>query len=257
MNIVLNYCDIGKETLDYISDSTPYKQGLYSPGKHIPILPPEHFHSDKDVDYALLGAWNHAKEILGKEKEFVQGGGRFIVHYPQARIINPEEFKENENKNNQTIQNLTFGKIPEIETKKLKVFANEQGYLFETLRIDDEIFKGKFGQNLVSVVYPGIIKGLHLHEKQTDYTCCIKGNLKYIAAKQNSDGTSTIQQMVIGEKNPIMIMCPPGIWHGYTPVGNQEAVILHTMDITYNPSDDDTQRKEPFAFGDVWTPKHG
>ncbi|MAH49333.1 hypothetical protein CMI37_26135 [Candidatus Pacearchaeota archaeon] len=256
--IVLNYCDIGKETLDYISDSTPFKQGLYSPGKHIPIVSPEHFHQDNQADYALLSAWNHAKEIVGKEKEFIERGGQFIVHYPEARILDPKEFEETETENkSEDIEKIQSEKINEIQIKPLKIFANDQGYLFETLRADDEIYNGQFGQNLVSTVYPGIIKGFHLHEKQTDYTTCIKGNLKYIAVKPNQDGTATFQTFVIGEKNPAMIKCPPGIWHGYTPVGNKEAMVLHTLDKTFNPQDDDTQRKDPFEFGDVWTPKHG
>lgn len=234
--IVLNYCDIGKEVLDYISDSTPYKQGLYSPGKHIPIVSPESFHQDKNVDYVLLGAWNHAKEIISKEKEFLARGGKFIVHYPRARIL--EEDKK------------------EIQIKNLKIFANDQGYLFETLRNDDELFDGKFGQTLISVIYPGVIKGLHKHEKQTDYTTCIKGNIKYVTIKEKSDGTKEIKTFIIGERNPILVKTPPGIWHGYTPLSNEEAVILHLEDEVYNPKEDDTQRKDPFEFGDLWSVKN-
>ena len=85
--IVQNYCNIGPEILDYISDSTPAKQGLYTPGKHIPIVSPEVFHNDKTVDYALLGAWNHAKEIMSKEKEFLARGGRFITHLPTPTVL--------------------------------------------------------------------------------------------------------------------------------------------------------------------------
>ncbi len=247
---ILNYCDIGKETLDYISDNTPYKQGLYSPGKHILIVSPEYFHQDKKVDYALLGAWNHEKEIMAKEQDFLARGGRFIVHYPEARILGPKELEDGDAKIGQ-------GKIQEIKIKPLKIFANDQGYLFETIRADDEIFDNKFGQNMISTVYPGVIKGLHLHQKQTDYTTCVKGNLKYIAIKENQNKTPTIQTFILGEKNPILIKCPPGIWHGYTPIGNQEALILHTMDKTFDPADDDTQRKDPFAFGDVWSVRNG
>jgi len=86
--IVLNYCNIGTEIIDYIADSTPEKQGKFSPGKHIPIVAPEVFRKDK-ADFALLGAWNHAREIMGKEKEFLARGGRFIVHTPKARILEP------------------------------------------------------------------------------------------------------------------------------------------------------------------------
>ena len=156
--IVLNYCDIGKETLDYISDSTPFKQGLYSPGKHIPIVSPEVFHEDKNVNYTLLGAWNHAKEIMAKEQDFLNRGGRFIVHYPKARIL---EVHDSDVKTSESHADTTQSSelIPGIEAKKLKVFSNDQGYLFETLRNDDPFFEGVFGQVLISEVYPGVIKG--------------------------------------------------------------------------------------------------
>jgi len=85
--IVQNYCGIGPDVLDYISDSTPAKQGLYTPGKHIPVVSPDIFHNDKTVDYALLGAWNHAREIIGKEHDFLRRGGKFITHLPNPRIL--------------------------------------------------------------------------------------------------------------------------------------------------------------------------
>jgi len=85
--IVQNYCGIGPDILDYISDSTPMKQGLYTPGEHIPIVSPEIFHQDDGVDYALLGAWNHAREIMGKEQDFLRRGGKFITHLPTPRIL--------------------------------------------------------------------------------------------------------------------------------------------------------------------------
>ncbi len=239
--IVMNYCNIGKEVIDYIADSTPYKQGLYNPGKHIPIVSPEYFQQDKNVDYALLSAWNHAEGIMEKEKDFLEKGGKFIVHYPKARILESKEFKK---------------KTADIEIKNLKIFANDQGYLFETLRNDDKIFDGKFGQVLISVIYPGVIKGLHLHERQTDYTICIKGDAKYIAIKEKDDGTKEIKTFIIGERNPILVKTPPGIWHGYTPLSNKEIVMLHVEDKAYNPNDDDTKRKDPFEFGDVWSVKN-
>src|SRR3989344_2137841 len=270
--IIQNYCNVGREILDYISDSTPYKQGLLSPGKHIPIVSPEHFHNDKNVDYALLAAWNHAAEIMKKETDFLARGGRFIVHYPKARILEPEftggdnvikQYAQIEQSINSTTANSnTFiNNLPsevkntfsDIRIKPLKLFSDEQGYLFETLRQDDELFDGKFGQVLVSVLYPGVIKGLHRHSKQTDYTTCIKGNIKYVVAKEKGDGTAHIKVLTIGEKNPIMIKTPPGYWHGYTALANERATVLHTMDKTFDVKNPDTDEKDPFAFGDPWT----
>lgn len=83
---VFTYCNIGPEILDYISDSTPDKQGKYSPGKHIPIVSPDKFHEDQP-EYALLLAWNHEKEILEKEEEYRKKGGKFILFNPEVRIV--------------------------------------------------------------------------------------------------------------------------------------------------------------------------
>ena len=139
-----------------------------------------------------------------------------------------------------------------IEIKELKSFFDNDGELFETLRADDSLYDGKFGQNLVSIVKPGVIKGLHLHHRQIEYTTCIKGNILYVAITEIPDSQPVIQKFAMGEKNRILIKTPPGIWHGYTPLNNQEAVILYTMNQAYNPKDTDTEEKDPFAFGDVW-----
>ena len=80
-NILLNYCGIGPETLDYIVDATPSKQGLYSPGVRIPVVSPERFVSDPP-NYALMLAWNYKNEILEKETNYQMKGGRFIIPVP-------------------------------------------------------------------------------------------------------------------------------------------------------------------------------
>ncbi len=248
--IVMNYCNIGAREIEYISDSTPYKQGKLSPGKHIPVVSPEKFHEDKSVDYALLSAWNHAGEIMEKEKEFIERGGRFIVHLPFPHIVEKNEFSNLREKEKGNVEGFEG-----VVIKKLNVFANDQGYLYETLRADDSLFDGEFGQGIVSVLYPGTIKGLHKHSKQTDYTTCVKGNIKYVLAKENIDGSASIKTFAIGENNHIMIKVPPGYWHGYMPLGNEEAIVVHIMDTLYNPKDDDTDRKDAYAFGDVWSVK--
>lgn len=83
---VLNYCGIGPELIEFICDTTPIKQGKYTPGMHIPVVPYEIFKSNPP-DYAVLFAWNHAKEIMAKEKEFMAAGGQFIFHVPGVNVF--------------------------------------------------------------------------------------------------------------------------------------------------------------------------
>ncbi len=83
---IFNYCKIGKKFINYVTDTTLNKQGKFTPGQHIPIISPQKGMNDR-VEYAFLGAWNFKKEILKKEKEFINRGGRFITHVPLPKII--------------------------------------------------------------------------------------------------------------------------------------------------------------------------
>jgi len=83
---VTNFCEITPDLIEFISDTTPTKQGKYSPGVHIPIKPYEIFKSHFP-DYALLFAWNHGEEIIEKETAFKASGGKFILYVPDVKII--------------------------------------------------------------------------------------------------------------------------------------------------------------------------
>ena len=86
-NVLLNMCGFGPKDLDYMVDSTPYKQGLYTPGTHIPIKPESYLEHDTP-DYAILFIWNFKEEVLKKQKnKFIQRGGRFIVPVPKINIL--------------------------------------------------------------------------------------------------------------------------------------------------------------------------
>lgn len=85
-NVMLNYCRIGPETLEYIVDSIPYKQGRFTPGMHIPIFPESKLLKEQP-DYTLLLAWNFADEIIKKQAEYRKRGGKFILAIPKLKII--------------------------------------------------------------------------------------------------------------------------------------------------------------------------
>ncbi|BCB88516.1 hypothetical protein Psuf_058290 [Phytohabitans suffuscus] len=83
---LLNYCGIGPDLLPFITDSTPSKQGMVTPGMRVPVRPPEAF-ADPYPDYALLLAWNHAEEIMAKEHAFRRGGGRWLRYVPDVHTV--------------------------------------------------------------------------------------------------------------------------------------------------------------------------
>ena len=75
----LNYCKLDSQMIEYVADSTHEKIGKYTPGTHIPIVSIDHFKKNF-CDYTILNSWNHKKEILSKERDYIRKGGKFISH---------------------------------------------------------------------------------------------------------------------------------------------------------------------------------
>ena len=86
-NVLLNYCNIGTEFLDYIIDTTPLKQGLYTPGMHIPVKSDKKNIEKSSQQIALLLAWNYEEAIINKEKLFLKNGGKFLIPIPTPKTI--------------------------------------------------------------------------------------------------------------------------------------------------------------------------
>ena len=82
---VLNYAGIGPDLVEFISDTTPTKQGKVTPGMHILVKPYADF-AARHPDYALLFAWNHKAEIMEKEGAFGAGGGKWITYVPDVKV---------------------------------------------------------------------------------------------------------------------------------------------------------------------------
>lgn len=85
-NTLLNYFKIGTDILDYVIDDSPMKQGLYTPGTRIPVVPASILKKD-NPDYILILAWNFAKPIMEKYAWYKDKGGKFIVPVPKPKII--------------------------------------------------------------------------------------------------------------------------------------------------------------------------
>jgi hypothetical protein len=83
----LMYC-LGFEPglVDFIVDDSPLKQGLYTPGMHIPVVPAQELY-DRRPDYVVILAWNFARAIVQKHAAFRDGGGRFIIPLPKVEIV--------------------------------------------------------------------------------------------------------------------------------------------------------------------------
>ena len=82
---LLHYCGIGKELIQYTVDRSPYKQGRFLPGNHIPIHHPDRIRETKP-DYVVILPWNLKDEIM-QQLSYIHGwGGRFVVPIPRVTV---------------------------------------------------------------------------------------------------------------------------------------------------------------------------
>ena len=76
---------IGPDLIDFIVDDSPLKQGLYSPGMHIPVLPSTALYEHRP-ECAVVLAWNFAAAIIKNHDAFRREGGHFVVPLPEVEV---------------------------------------------------------------------------------------------------------------------------------------------------------------------------
>ncbi len=133
--------------------------------------------------------------------------------------------------------------IDGVQLKQLKPHVDERGFLMEMLRSDDPIFTA-FAQCYVSMNYPGVVRAWHYHKRQADHFVVVKGVCKVVLFDMR-DGSPThgeVQELFLGENNPILVKVPVGVAHGYKTVGTEPSYLINFPTELYDPADPDEFR---------------
>lgn len=85
-NVLLNYCGIRNDLVDYLVDKSPYKAGKFAPGTRLDIRDVEQVRITRP-DYLLILPWNIKEEIIQQMSYIREWGGRFIVPIPQVEVL--------------------------------------------------------------------------------------------------------------------------------------------------------------------------
>jgi dTDP-4-dehydrorhamnose 3,5-epimerase len=133
-----------------------------------------------------------------------------------------------------------------VVVKPLRVIPDDRGYLMEMLRCDDPFFE-RFGQSYLTAAYPGVIKGWHYHKVQVDHFVCVSGIAKVVLYDNREDSPTRgeLQQFFMGHLNPILLLIPRLVLHGFTAVGAEPALIINFPTDPYN-------YQEPDEFRVAW-----
>ncbi|MEZ0537115.1 dTDP-4-dehydrorhamnose 3,5-epimerase family protein [Caldicellulosiruptoraceae bacterium PP1] len=133
--------------------------------------------------------------------------------------------------------------IEGVKVKELKKHVDDRGFFMEILRDDDNLLE-KFGQASMSLTYPGVIKAFHYHKLQDDLWFFPKGNAQVVLydLRENSKTYKKTNVFYLGENNPILLLIPKGVAHGYRVLGNEPAIIVYFTTMSYNRENPDEYR---------------
>lgn len=123
------------------------------------------------------------------------------------------------------------GQIDGVIIKPIKKFVDERGWLAELFREDELPSKDLTPvMSYLSFTVPGVVRGPHEHEEQTDYFCFIgPSNFKLVLWDNRKNSGTFANKMVLfaGEDNPMAIIIPEGIVHAYKNIGSEYGAVIN------------------------------
>ena len=127
----------------------------------------------------------------------------------------------------------TLSDLEGVIIKPLKAFADSRGHLTELFRHDELPEDFRPVMSYLSVTHPGVSRGPHEHEGQTDGFAFIDGDYDLFLWENRPGKTAEPMKVRVGSTNPVLVIVPPGVVHAYKNVGDRDAFVLNFPDQLY------------------------
>ena len=128
----------------------------------------------------------------------------------------------------------------------LRQIPDERGQIMHMLRVDDPHFE-RFGEIYFSTVYPGVIKGWHIHHVMALNYAVVSGTIKLALydERPQSPTRGELMELFLGESNYVLVRIPPGVWNGFKGVGTTPAIVANCSTHPHDPRE--IERLDPFS----------
>jgi dTDP-4-dehydrorhamnose 3,5-epimerase len=148
--------------------------------------------------------------------------------------------------------------IDGVRVVPLRQIPDERGKVMHMLRSDAPHFE-RFGEVYFSCVWPGAIKGWHLHRAMTLNYAVPCGHIKLVLYDERPDSPShgEFMELFLGESNYALVSIPPGVWNGFKGIGDGMALVANCATLPHDPAE--AVRCDPL-HGHIpydWSLKHG
>ena len=133
--------------------------------------------------------------------------------------------------------------IEGVKVVPLKRIPDERGMIAHMLRVDDPHFE-RFGEIYFSWVYPGAVKGWHLHKEMTLFYAVPVGAIKLVLFdEREGKARGELMEIFLGDANYALVRIPPRVWNGFKGVGAVPAMVANCSDIPHRA--DEIERMDP------------
>lgn len=147
--------------------------------------------------------------------------------------------------------------IDGVRIQPLRRIPDERGTIMHMLRRDDPWFE-QFGEIYFSTVYPGVVKGWHVHSRMTLNYAVVAGTIKLglYDERAASPTVGEAQEIYLGRDNYALVTVPPGVWNGFKGVGVEPAIVANCATEPHDPLE--ISRRDPFdpAIPFDWSLRH-
>ena len=135
--------------------------------------------------------------------------------------------------------------IEGVRITPLSQIVDERGKVMHMLRADSPVFES-FGEIYFSMVYPGAIKGWHLHHRMTLNYAVPVGHIKFVLYDERASSAThkELQELFLGPDHYVLVTVPPGVWNGFKGIGTEPALVANCASIPHDPTE--IERRDPF-----------
>jgi dTDP-4-dehydrorhamnose 3,5-epimerase len=128
--------------------------------------------------------------------------------------------------------------IEGIVVSPRRVIPDDRGKVMHHLKATDPEFE-RFGEIYFSTIYPGVVKGWHLHREMILNYVVPVGMIKLVCfdEREGSPTKGELNEFYLGEDHHVLVKVPPGIWNGFACVGPTTAVVANLASIPHDPGE--------------------
>lgn len=147
--------------------------------------------------------------------------------------------------------------IDGVNVVPLRRIPDERGTVMHMLRRTDPHFI-EFGEIYFSTIYPGVVKGWHLHHRMTLSYACVFGRIKLVLYddRAGSPTRGNLMELFLGPDDYSLVQVPPEVWNGFKGMGPEASVVANCATHPHDPTQ--SERMDP--FGDkipyIWDLRH-